>query len=489
MNLKLQAPASLMAPADHAISTQQPPPPPGPASATPPSAPAAPSHRGWRHTASVAWRWLQANTFTPSRLPARWRHPSAGYVLVLLAQVLVAIIVRLLCAFFPTYAFRGVVEILVVALIALNWGAGPGLFAALVGLGLEETVVLPVRSSAGQVTTADLVEGVVFLAVGITISLVASATEQSRRRAVNERAEAQAHELAAMKQLQERMDEFLATASHDLRSPVTVTMAAITLATRRFERLVSTVKAQIPDLADPLEGIRRSLSETSQSVDRLARLVVLLFDTAQVRAGTLELHPLPCDLAAVVREPVEALRLAHPRRTIALQVLAAGPVPVVADADRLGQVVTNYLTNALKYSPEDQPVAVRLQVAGRLARVAVTDHGPGLACSEQGRIWQRFYRAEGIGVQSGSHMGLGLGLHICKTLIEGHGGQVGVESAVGKGSTFWFTLPLADATARARPAQQASAGTEAIRSPLRTGAGAGGAAPPHPSAQAVRQSR
>jgi signal transduction histidine kinase len=404
---------------------------------------------GWHHAQSAAGRWLHANTFIPTWLPDRWRHPAAGYVLVVVVQVLAAIITRLLIVSFPTYAFPGVVEILVVALIALNWGPGPGVFAALVGLVLEETVALPVRHSEGQVTTVDLIEGVLFLAVGITISLVAGATEQSRRRAVNERAEAQARELAAMKHLQERMDEFLATASHDLRSPVTVSMAALGFAARRFERLASAVTAQLPDLASPIEGVRRSLRDSSQSIDRLARLVALLFDTTQVRTGTLELHRAPCDLAAVVREAVEALRLAHPQRTIDLQILAAGPVPVVADADRLGQVVTNYLTNALKYSPEDQPVSVRLQVAeGHMARMAVTDHGPGLAASEQERIWQRFYRAEGIREPSGSGTGLGLGLHICKTIIEGHDGQVGVKSAPGSGSTFWFTLPLA-ATATA----------------------------------------
>jgi signal transduction histidine kinase len=142
---------------------------------------------------------------------------------------------------------------------------------------------------------------------------------------------------------------------------------------------------------------------------------------------------------------VEALRLANPQRTIDLHVLAAGPVPVVADVDRIGQVVTNYLTNALKYSPEDQPVAVRVAVMGAVARVAVTDHGPGLPPREHERIWQKFYRAEGVRVQSGSGSGLGLGLHICKTIVEAHGGLVGVESAVGKGSTFSFTLPLAEA--------------------------------------------
>jgi PAS domain S-box-containing protein len=285
--------------------------------------------------------------------------------------------------------------------------------------------------------------------VGATAHLAALVLQ--RDQLYQERAAGRVRELT-LQETTQRMDEFLATASHDLRAPLTVTMGSISLATGRFERLAAAVLAHTPDpdLAEQVAATRRSLDETSQSVDRLARLVALLFDTSLVHAGKLELHRVPCDLVALVREPVEALRLAHPQRTIDLQVLAAGPgpgpVPVVADADRIGQVVTNYLTNALSYSPEDQAVAVRVDVPGADARVAVADHGPGLPPREQGRIWQAFYRAEGVRVQSGSGSGLGLGLHICKTIVEAHGGQVGVESALGKGSTFSFTLPLAQAT-------------------------------------------
>ena len=120
----------------------------------------------------------------------------------------------------------------------------------------------------------------------------------------------------------------------------------------------------------------------------------------------------------------------------------------MVDADRLGQVVTNYLTNALKYSPTYCPVTVGLDVDARQARVWVRDEGPGLPPEEQEAIWERFHRVKGIEVQSGSGIGLGLGLYICRTIIERHQGQVGVESEPGQGSTFWFTVPLAPATER-----------------------------------------
>jgi signal transduction histidine kinase len=368
-------------------------------------------------------------------------------VVAVLLQVVAAAATWLLTTAFPTYSFASLLDILVVALVALSWGAGPSLLATLVGVVLEEVVVVPFNAGMKQAFIGDALEVVLLLAAGITISLVASKTEGSRQRAEAGRAEAQAREIS-LRQVQERMDEFLATASHDLRSPGTVMTATATLVTRRFERLASAVTAQLPGLADPVEAVRRGLGDMSQSADRLARLVALLFDTSLVRAGTLELHRAPCDLAGIVSEVVHALRLAHPQRTIDLQYLSTRPIPVVADADRLGQVVTNYLTNALKYSPEDQLVAVLLSDvgagAGAAARVAVADRGPGLPQSELDRVWQRYYRAEGIRPQSGSGHGLGLGLHICKTIVESHGGQVGVESTVGQGSTFWFTLPLAN---------------------------------------------
>ena len=198
--------------------------------------------------------------------------------------------------------------------------------------------------------------------------------------------------------------------------------------------------------------MHHDLEEAGKSAARLTRLLTLLFDTAAARADKLELHRAPVDLAALVREQVAAQRVAAPDRTIDLQTPADGaPVPVEVDADRIGQVITNYLTNALKYSPADRPVhvSVAVRVEGgegqaRVARVAVRDRGPGIPEAERGRVWELFHRAPGVEAQDRARGGsLGLGLYICKAIVEAHGGRVGVASTVGEGSTFWFTLPLA----------------------------------------------
>jgi signal transduction histidine kinase len=114
----------------------------------------------------------------------------------------------------------------------------------------------------------------------------------------------------------------------------------------------------------------------------------------------------------------------------------------MADAERITQVITSYLVNALSYSPADQPVTVRLGVEGAVARVSVQDQGPGIAGEEQERIWERLYHAKGIAVQHELDLNLGLGLYLSRAFIECHQGSVGVQSAPGHSATFWFTLPV-----------------------------------------------
>ncbi len=389
------------------------------------------------------WPWLLAYTFVPRWVPARWRRPAIGYALAALLQVVTAAISWLCMRASPTFSYPGLLEILVVALVALSWGAGPSLLATLVSLVLLETVVVPFHVGAGQTAIGEGLEALLFLAAGITISLVASRTEGARRHAEVGQAEAQARELA-LRLSQQRMDEFMGIAAHELKTPLTGLQGNLQLMARRLSdpRLE---QAGADDLARVVARVRSLVARAQDSLHRIGRLIDDLLDDARIHQGRLEFRLERCDLAAIVRAAVEDQREIAGPRAIRLELPEVQPVLVIADASRIEQIVTNYLSNALKYSPEDRPVAVRLQVEGALARVRVCDEGIGVPLAEQGHIWERFYRVEGVTIQSGSGIGMGIGLHISKTIVEGHGGQVGVESEVGQGSTFWFTLPLAAA--------------------------------------------
>ncbi|HET9111025.1 MAG TPA: ATP-binding protein, partial [Ktedonobacterales bacterium] len=273
------------------------------------------------------------------------------------------------------------------------------------------------------------------------VRLVALVVE--RVRLLREREAARLRELA-LEEATRRMDEFLGIASHELRTPLTSVSANVQMAARTLGALSTAITDVIPEtLAARMQRSRDLLERTNRQTARLDRLVGDLLDTSRIQAGKLELRAEPCDLATIVREATQEQRVAWPARVITLDIPRRSTIPLVADMDRIGQVVTNLLTNALKYSAEDRPVAVYVRVDSETAWVEVRDQGPGLTAEQQARLWERFYRVPGIEQQSGSGVGLGLGLHICKTIIERHGGQVGVESEPGVGSAFWFTLPLA----------------------------------------------
>ena len=276
---------------------------------------------------------------------------------------------------------------------------------------------------------------------------VASLIEQARLYA-EEQASRREAEIArvnaeASRELSQRLDEFVSVASHDIRTPVAVIRGNIQQAQREFDQLLAN---EALDMAHAdVRAVRESLAEAGAGADRLTRLVDMLFDIVRARNGKLELQMALCNLDEIVSATVEAQRIATPSRALRLELPDERPVLVHADADRLGQVLNNYLSNAIKYSPDTSVITTRLEVYGSKAIVSVQDEGPGLPWTEQSRVWEMFHRAPGVNVQSATAKAasLGLGLHVCKQIIELHHGQVGVESVEGQGSTFWFSLALA----------------------------------------------
>ena len=268
-----------------------------------------------------------------------------------------------------------------------------------------------------------------------------------RERLLREREVSHARTLA-LTEANRRMDEFLGIAGHELRTPLTTLKLNLQLADRRARAALKGDPAHHATASQAehvvLAHVLRLLERAETSVRRQERLVQDLLDVSRISAGKLEFRMSPHDLRDIVRDIVEEQRLSAPNRRIALTMPDA-PMDVSADADRVGQVLTNYLTNALKYSHADRPVTVSARVRGLRARVEVRDEGPGLTAAQRRHLFERFHRVQGIDVVSGSGIGLGLGLYISKTIAQHHGGSVGVTSAPGKGSTFWFELPLASA--------------------------------------------
>ncbi len=264
-----------------------------------------------------------------------------------------------------------------------------------------------------------------------------------RERIQREGEEAHSNELA-LRESNRRMDEFLGIVSHELRTPLTTIKGNIQLARLRLRTSLREVPANKDVLRSMLEEVQMMLERAERQTNVQNRMVSDLLDISRLQADKLELRLVPCDLATIVHEMVEDQRSTTLKRAIYLQMPEGKTAPVSADPERVGQVLSNFLSNALKYSQEGRPVVVQLKKDENMVRVSVQDEGPGLTPSEQEQVWERFYQVEGIQRQRGSSVGLGLGLHICRAIIEQHQGQIGVESTKGEGSTFWFTLPLTD---------------------------------------------
>lgn len=280
------------------------------------------------------------------------------------------------------------------------------------------------------------------LAAGTT-RLVALVLE--RDRLLREREEARANALA-LSEANRRMDDFLSVAAHELRAPVQASLIGVELAQLHVHKLQTSARARAGGLAKDIDDLAEVLAQSTESVERLAHLVANLLDASRAQAGRLDIRSKPADLAAIVREAVARQRDLAPARAILLHLPTTTHVPVLADADRITEVVANFIGNALKYAPEDRPVEVCVRVRGGWGRVSVRDEGPGLSVEEQRRIWERYHQAPGIQANPGMGVGLGLGLYIAREIVRAHGGKIGVRSIPGRGSTFWFTLPL-DGTA------------------------------------------
>jgi signal transduction histidine kinase/DNA-binding response OmpR family regulator len=231
--------------------------------------------------------------------------------------------------------------------------------------------------------------------------------------------------------------EFVALVSHELRTPLT--------SIKGFTDLVLDGDAgEIEDEA------REYLEIVKSNADRLVALVNDLLDISRLESGRVQLKLEDVDLAEVVAIVTRTLSemISAKHQSLAVDVDPALP-PVRADRDKTIQVVTNYLSNAYKYTPAGGDIRAKVSRDGTHARVAVTDTGYGIAPEDQERLFTRFYRVDNSDTREIG--GTGLGLSIVKAFVELQGGEVGVESERGKGSTFSFTVPLSVVAASSVP--------------------------------------
>ena len=259
-------------------------------------------------------------------------------------------------------------------------------------------------------------------------------------RCLYEQAETRARALV-QPEMQRLTNDFLNLASHELNTPLTVVKGNIQVAQRRLATLKRQITEQLEQVSEQIE---QPLASATQSARLQERMIKGLIDDASIQANTLELHMKRCDLIALLREAVARQQRSAPERTIMLEVMTTEKVvPIIADAERITQVINAYLANALNSSPLDQPVTAQLTVEDARARVSVHDEGPAIPLEEQGRVWQRFSYGRRISGQRELDLSLGLDFYLCRAFIERQHGNVGVQSGPGRGATFWFTLPLA----------------------------------------------
>jgi signal transduction histidine kinase len=248
-------------------------------------------------------------------------------------------------------------------------------------------------------------------------------------------------DLTARKEVERQKDLFLGMTGHELKTPQAVLRGTLQLVQRRLKRITTTEPVS-PEWNMFAQDLTKDLEDLVRQIDVQTRLINDLLDVSRITTNTLKLELRRCELGSIVRETIKDWQVIAPERSLLLDVPEHPAVHVLADRDRISQVVSNYVTNALRYSSPDQPIRIGLTTDEDVARVWVRDQGPGLSTEARKEIWQCFHQVREVPVRSGSEKGLGLGLYICQVLIAQHQGEVGVESTPGESSTFWFTLPL-----------------------------------------------
>jgi signal transduction histidine kinase len=232
----------------------------------------------------------------------------------------------------------------------------------------------------------------------------------------------------AQRAIRARQD-LLAIVSHDLKNPLNAILMATALLTK-------------PGPTEKLEARQRRIDIIERSAKRMNRLLGDLLDIASIEAGHLSVEMHPCPAAALVSEAVELHEGAAAQKQLHLEPLLPNKeLQIDCDRGRVLQVFGNLISNAIKFTSSAGSIRVAAESSGEEALFSVADSGPGIESKELAHVFDRFWQAKNT-----ARLGTGLGLTIAKALVEAHGGRIWVESTLGKGATFFFTMPAVAAS-------------------------------------------
>jgi signal transduction histidine kinase len=236
-------------------------------------------------------------------------------------------------------------------------------------------------------------------------------------------------DITRRKEYERMRDDFVSTVSHELRTPLSAVMGWL-----------ETILSEKPGALNPVQ--KRYLSISYDSSLRLNKLIEDLLTVSRIQRGTMRLTNEefdPTDVVSTVRQVTENIAKAK-EIEVDYQHTLPSSIRCMGDSYRVEQVLSNFLTNAIKFSEAGMTIRVLSQQEENYWHVRVIDNGFGIPQAELSDVFQRFYRASNA--RTAQIQGSGLGLYVCQSIIEGHKGQIGIESVEGVGTTAWFSLPI-----------------------------------------------
>jgi signal transduction histidine kinase len=381
--------------------------------------------------------YLDGHVFGSPKRPRDLRSTAARYALAVVATAVALAATILLRRYGPAPSFLFFVPAL--AMSAWYGGLGPSALSTALSLLLIDLNFL----SADGSLRVDRVEGLEIIAFLVVAATITSTMEALRRALAL--AESRAAELKVLNAevaksydaerekrhdaelLAHAREEVLGLVAHDLRNPLNL--------------IVTTADLLLEENIEPAR--RRELLEiTVRAGKQMNRLIGDLLDTVRLQAGKFSLDLEDVPVATIFRQTVETLRPAAEKRGVRFDTIPPDDGVVVrADPLRVSQLVGNVVGNAIKFTPPNGSVTLKAEPNGKQVVIEVTDTGPGIGPDEIPHLFDNFWQA-----RRNDHRGVGLGLAIAKGVVEAHGGSIWVKSAVGVGSTFFFTLPKAQET-------------------------------------------